>query len=95
MQNLKLPQKIILANIAASFLITIIIGFSSGGMMGHAGEFALGFGIVCLGTGLINLMMGIIMLATDYKDWRNGFLLSAAILLLLSGISCGGGAAFA
>lgn len=95
MQNLKLPQKIILANIAAAFLITIIIGFSSGGMVTNAGEFAFGFGVVCLGTGVINLMIGVIMIATEFKDWRNGFLLSAAILLLLSGISCGGGAAFA
>jgi len=95
MQNLKLPFKIILVNIAIAFVLAIMFILGDGFGGSNAGEFALAFGLVCLGTGLINLFVGFIMLFTNTPEWRNGFLLSGAVLLLLSGISCGGGAAFA
>jgi hypothetical protein len=95
MNNLKLPFKIILVNIAIAFVLALMFLFGASGGSSNAGEFALSFGLVCLGTGLINLFVGFIMLFTNTPEWRNGFLLSGAVLLLLSGISCGGGAAFA
>jgi Mn2+/Fe2+ NRAMP family transporter len=91
MQNLKLPQKIILANMAIALVFGIVFTIAEG--IGTASDFALVFGIVCLAGGLLNLFIGIILLASNKKQWWQGFLLSSAVLFLLSGISCGGGAA--
>ncbi len=92
MRNLKLSYKIILINIVLAFIISLLINIADGG--DFAGEFAFLFGILCLGGALINLFLGFIFIFTNTPEWRNGFLLSGAALLLLSGISCGGGAIF-
>ena len=88
-------QKVMLINIAVAILITILIIVANSSEFSGADETALAFGIVCLGSGIINLGIGFILLLAGNKEWRNGFLLSGTALLLLSGISCGGGAAFA
>ena len=91
MRNLKLPYKIILVNIAGALFFGVVFTIAEG--TGTLSDFALSFGIVCLLAGLLNLLIGIILLAVNKKQWWQGFLLSGAALLLLSGISCGGGAA--
>jgi hypothetical protein len=95
MNNLNSFQKVMLINIVIAILITILIIVANSSTFSGGGETALAFGIVCLGSGIINLGIGLILLLAGNKEWRNGFLLSGAALLLLSGISCGGGAAFA
>ena len=95
MSNLKLSYKIILANIGLAFIFFIFYGIT-GGYSSGAGfrDAPFIFGIVCLAMGLVNLFIGLIFLFSKSVEWRNGFLLSGASLLILSGLACGGGAAF-
>ena len=93
MSNLKLPHKILLANIALAFLIAVIeiIRFSSSASA-YKEAFTFVFGLTCLGVGILDLLIGVILVTSGEKnEWRSGFLISGGILLLLSGISCGGG----
>jgi|tagenome__1003787_1003787.scaffolds.fasta_scaffold20650037_3 hypothetical protein len=92
MKNLKLPYKIILANIAVALFFGLILAPMIG-EQSFISNFAFSFGLVCLGAGLLDIILAFIFLIDKSKDWSKGFFLSAAILLLLSGISCGGGAA--
>ena len=91
---MKSANKVLLINFAVAILLTIVALFSFGPGPGSARDVAVGFGVVCLGLGLIDLIIGVIMLLVDRKSVRNGWLLSGAVLLLLSGIPCGGGASF-
>jgi hypothetical protein len=91
---MKLAYKIVLVNIAIAIVLTVIVLLTSGGSFAGAGDTAFAFGLVCLGCSLIALFIGFILLLAGTSEWRNGFLLSGAALLLLSGISCGGGATF-
>lgn len=82
--------KVVLINLVIAFIVTAICISTSGGY--HTGsDTAIVFGLVCLGLGLLNLLTGVILLFTREKQLANGMLLSGAILLLLCGISCGGG----
>jgi hypothetical protein len=92
MKNLKLPYKIILVSVGIALLLSI--GLVASQKYVNKGDFAFVFGLACLAAGLLELVFGLILFASDSKEWRNGFLLSGAALLLLSGISCGSGAAF-
>ena len=87
---MKFAYKVVLVNIAIAIMVSLTVSASSGGFQ-SPGDFAFGFGVVCLGLGLLNLFIGFIMLVSNSPEWRNGFFLSGAALLLLSGISCGGG----
>ena len=88
---MKLANKIVLINIGVAVLITLITIIISGDF-NSGSETAIAFGVVCLLLGVITIFIGFILLFTNKKEWRQGFLLSGAVLLLLSGISCGGGA---
>ena len=91
---MKLANKIVLVNIAVVVFITIIILLTSGEFSYNRGsDTAFAFGIVCLLWGIFTIFIGLILLAIRKKEWWQGFLLSGGVLLLLSGISCGGGAA--
>jgi protein-S-isoprenylcysteine O-methyltransferase Ste14 len=92
MKNLKLPYKIILANIVVALFFGLILSPMIG-EQNFMGNFAFSFGLVCLGAGLLDIFLAFILLIEKSKDWSKGFFLSSAILLLLSGISCGSGAA--
>ena len=89
---MKSANKVLLINFAVAILLTIVALFSFG--PGSASDVAVAFGVVCLGLGLLNFLIGLILLIVDRKTVRDGWLLSGAILLLLSGISCGGGMRF-
>lgn len=91
MKNLKLIHKIIFVNITVALLFGILFTISEG--TSAISDFALAFGVVCLVGGLLDLFIGIILLASNKKEWWQGFLLSGAVLLLLSGFSCSGGLA--
>lgn len=91
MSSMKLSYKIVLINIAIAIAFTILLVLADSGDFSGAGETAFAFGLVCLGVGLLDLFVGFIFLLAGAPEWRNGFLLSGAALLLLSGISCGGG----
>lgn len=87
---MKLSYKIILVNIALAFVITLLLMLFNGGISSGS-DFAIGFGIACLIGAVLNLFAGLLFIFSDYRDWGKGFFLSAAALLLLSGISCGSG----
>jgi hypothetical protein len=88
MKHWKLAYKITAINCGIVVFIGLICGAAS-----PADEFALALGIICLIGALIDLALGVIILIAGSKDWGKGFLNSAGILLLLSGISCGTGLA--
>ena len=87
---MKSVNKKLLINLIVAVVLTTLMLLDSG--PGSAGDIALAFGVACLGLGLLNFLVGLVLLIIDRKTVRNGWLLSGAILLLLSGISCGGGA---
>ncbi len=82
MNSWKLAYKITVINCGIVVFTGIICG-----AFNHD-SFALVLGIVCLVGGLLDLALGIIILLAGSKAWGKGFLNSAGILLLLSGISC-------
>ena len=93
MNKLKLPHKILLSNIALVILVTVYVLIQNASTSSLDKEaFAYLFGLSCLGIGLVDLFIGVILvIGVDLNEWRSGFLISGGILLLLSGISCGGG----
>jgi hypothetical protein len=88
MKNWKLAYKVTLINCAIVIFIGVIIGILNAG-----DGFGFALGIVCLGGGLLDLFLGFIIFLSGAKEIGKGFLNSAGILLLLSGISCGTGLA--
>ncbi|SFP68718.1 hypothetical protein [Parafilimonas terrae] len=83
MNNWKLAYKITAVNCGIVVLIGIVCG-----AVNYRDNFGLILGLVCLFGGVINLVLGIFIILLGSKDWGKGFLNSAGILLLLSGISC-------
>jgi len=92
MKDLKPFQKIVLVHAAIAFLVALYYTVAEGGD-GFA-DFAFGFGIVCLLSGIADVAISLILFIASSRIWGKGFLLSAGILLLLSGISCGLAAGF-
>ncbi len=88
---MKLIYKILIANIIIAVVITTIALLLTGSGYSSGDDTAVAFGIVCLGIGILNLFVGFILLFTQLKAWGSGMLLSSAVLLLLSGISCSQG----
>lgn len=88
MSQLKLSYKVVLINISIAIVASIISEPALG--VGHFEDYAFTFGIVCLTGGIVDLFAGLILMIAKSQEWGKGFLLSAAALLLLSGISCGG-----
>jgi len=86
MKNWKLAYRVTFINCAIVIFIGLIIGIFS-----TADGFAFALGIICLGGGLLDLFLGFIIYLSGAKEIGKGFLNSAGILLLLSGISCGTG----
>jgi hypothetical protein len=86
MKNWKLAYKIMGVYSGFVFFIGILCGAANG-----PSDFALILGIVCLIGGLIGLAVGFIVFITGSREWGKGLLLSAGVLFLLSGISCGAG----
>ena len=88
MKNWKLAYRVTLINCAIVIFIGIIIG-----ILNAEDGFGFALGIVCLGGGLLDLFLGLIIFLSGAKELGKGFLNSGGILLLLSGISCGTGLA--
>jgi hypothetical protein len=79
---MKLPIKIILINLAAVFVITLLIALSSGSV--RSNDFAIGLGLCCLAIGLLDLFISLILFLTGKQNYEaaKGFLLSGGILIL-------------
>ncbi len=91
---MKIAYKIMLANLLIAVVITTFSLIVGGGIIHNGSDTAVAFGLVCLCMGLLNFFVGCILALIGKSKWRNGIFLSSAVLLLLSGISCGGGAMF-
>jgi hypothetical protein len=78
--------KILAVSIIIVFVTTVIaaIGYSS------YKDMPIIFGIVALVIAILELFIGFILLVAGSKEPGKGFLVTAGILLLVSGASCGG-----
>ena len=86
---MKLGYKALLINIGIAVFFTLISMMVYGGSM-QAADIGIAFGVVCLGLGGLNLFVGLILaLIPERRSIGRALLLSGAVLLLLSGISCG------
>jgi len=56
--------------------------------------FVLYFGLSCLGIGLLDIPIAIVVFIAGSNAYGKAFLISAGLLLLLSGISCGSSVLF-
>jgi uncharacterized membrane protein YozB (DUF420 family) len=85
---MKLPFKILFINlsVAVGISILLLIGLSGNFKLD---EFFIALGLVALGGAAIDLLIGIILLATGNKESGKGFMLSAGVLLLIGFASCG------
>lgn len=86
---MKQSYKILLMNAGIAVVITAFFILSDGGQV-IASDVGVVFGLTCLGLGLLNLLVGfILVLIQDQRETGKALLISSAVLLLLSGISCG------
>jgi len=83
MKNWRMAYRITAINCGIVIFIGIICG-----AVNYNDGFSFALGIVCLLGGSLNLLLGILTLLLGSKDWGKGFLNSAGILLLLSGVAC-------
>ena len=87
---MKKITKIVLINVAVVILIALLTALSEGS--NPYTNFLMWFGLCCLGIGLLDLFVALILFLTGKQNYEagKGFLLSAGILLLLGFVVCGG-----
>ena len=90
MKDWRLAYRVAFISCAITILIGLIIGLMT---VTAADDFAFAFGIICLAGSLLSFAISLFRLIASAKEQAKGFLLSGAILLILSGISCGTGLA--
>ncbi len=78
--------KTLAGNIIVLVLITAIIMANNY----SRGDIPFMLGIVALGIGLLDIPIAIILFIAGSTDYGKAFLISGGLLLLISGISCGG-----
>ena len=79
-----------LKTLIGNFILVLLLSFATMYSDGSFKEFALYFGLCALGVGLLDIPVAVILLIAGKKEYGIGFLITAGILLLLCGISCGG-----
>ncbi len=87
---MKQVYKVLLINIGVAILFTLVAMAMSDSST-QASDVGFAFGLVCLGLGGLNLFVGFILaLIPERRSLGRSLLVSGAVLLLLSGLSCGG-----
>ncbi len=86
---MKTAYKVVLINLLIAVVVTAFTLLANGTTTGA--DVALYFGLVCLALSAINLFVGLVLALTGNRRLGNGMVLSFAVLLLLSGISCSQG----
>lgn len=81
---MKLPFKIVLINIGAALLLSLLFCLGSGSY----NDFFIFFGLIGIFGGLFEIVLGLFLLLLDDKRFAQGFLLSGGLLLLLGFMSC-------
>lgn len=89
---MKIITKIVLINAAAALLIAVLTTMSVRG--NPYSDFLMWLGLCCLGIGVLNLIVAVIIFLTGKQNYEagRGFLLSSGILLLTGFAVCGGAA---
>ena len=82
--------KVLMINIAIAIFITVVMVIGDSGYK----DLVLYFGVTALGIGLIDIPIAIILFIANSPLYGKGFLISAGLMLLISGISCGSGVVF-
>lgn len=82
--------KVLVINIAIAAVITVVT------VIGDSGydDLLIYFGVAALAIGLIDIPIAIVLFIANSPLYGKGFLISAGLLLLISGISCGSGLVF-
>lgn len=81
---MKLPIKIVLINMALAIIFALLFGSKEGIIDGYV----VMFGLVALGGGAIDIIVGLFLLLATDKRYAQGFLLSGGVLLLLGFLAC-------
>lgn len=89
---MKTVYKICFINVGLALLLTVLFAISFQG--NKLREFIGIFGLVSFFGGVVDLLVGIVLLLFRKKEYGQGFLLSAGVLLLLGFALCSTVAAF-
>ena len=89
---MKTVYKICFINVGLALLLTLLftIGFQGNNLQ----EFIGIFGLVSFFGGAVDLLIGLVLLLLRKKEYGQGFLLSAGVLLLLGFTLCSTAATF-
>jgi hypothetical protein len=81
---MKLPIKIVLINLILAILFAILLNSTQGFMEGYV----IMFGLVALGGGAVDIVIGLLLLFATDKRYAQGFLMSGGLLILLGFLAC-------
>ncbi|MES2773523.1 MAG: hypothetical protein V4722_05040 [Bacteroidota bacterium] len=82
---MKRPLKICLINIGLALFFAFLFASMDGRLVK---DFTLWYGLIALGGGLIDIIVGLVLLFKEDKSYAQGFLLSGALLMLTGFASC-------
>ena len=81
---MKLVYKICLTNVAIAMIASLVIGpFAA-----SRDDYWITVGLLNLGGGFINIIISFVLFVMKRKQWAKGYLLSAAILILIGTAVC-------
>lgn len=83
---MKLQQKIILISVIAALIGSLLMAASSG--IRHVSDYFFYFGIIGVIGGLLEFIIGLIMLVKQDKRVAQGLLMASGILILVGFVSC-------
>jgi hypothetical protein len=90
---LKTSVKVVLANLFANVMISILfaigLGPSNGSMMERGSIFLIAFGTISLILGAMNFLTALILIAVENKEWMQAFFIASGVLLLIGLGVCG------
>lgn len=83
---MKLQQKIILISVVTAIIGSLLLGVFSG--IRNITDYFFYFGIIGVIGGLLELVVGLVMLAKQDKRVAQGLLMASGILILVGFITC-------
>jgi len=82
---MKLIYKILWVNVGIALVIAFLIPL--GGLYSISGYLS-GLGVISLGGAIVDLVVSFILFMIKKKEWAQGYLLTAGVLLLLGAVTC-------
>lgn len=83
---MKIQQKIILISVIAALVVSMLMTLSTG--IRHVSDYFFYFGIVGVIGGLLELVVGLVMLVKQDKRVAQGLLMASGILILVGFVTC-------